>query len=140
MDLEELTQRAKEGKPLYGESSQPMWVQGAAHRNSAYSQLKFGAFLFISSICNLMLIPVLLAAFPMSVRCLAMLIFTDMFPKVQPRASPLPWNRSCEVWCQNGAVLRGVQVAFVLCLSWWSVNIKPLSRLGWFFIVLDVSG
>ncbi|KAJ7746830.1 NADH-ubiquinone oxidoreductase complex I, 21 kDa subunit-domain-containing protein [Mycena maculata] len=43
-DLEELTQRAREGKPLYGESSQPMWVQAAAHRNSQYSQLKFSLF------------------------------------------------------------------------------------------------
>ncbi|SRR6266550_4835639 len=41
MDLEELSQRAKEGKPLYGESFQPQWVQGAAFKNSAYSQLKF---------------------------------------------------------------------------------------------------
>jgi hypothetical protein len=41
MDLAELTQRAKEGKPLYGESNQPDWVQGAAHRNSVFSQLKF---------------------------------------------------------------------------------------------------
>ena len=40
MDLEELTQRAREGKPLYGESHQPLWVQGAAHNNSAFSQLK----------------------------------------------------------------------------------------------------
>jgi hypothetical protein len=56
MDLEELTQRAKEGKPLYGESSQPMWVQGAAHQNSAYSQLKFCASPFISSIYNLVTI------------------------------------------------------------------------------------
>ena len=40
MDLAELTQRAKEGKPLYGESDQPLWVQGTAHNNSAFSQLK----------------------------------------------------------------------------------------------------
>lgn len=36
----ELTQRAKEGKPLYGESDQPLWVRGAAHNNSVFSQLK----------------------------------------------------------------------------------------------------
>jgi len=42
-DLAELSQRAKEGKPLYGESPQPMWVQSAAFRNSAWSQLKFSA-------------------------------------------------------------------------------------------------
>ncbi|KAJ7281946.1 NADH-ubiquinone oxidoreductase complex I, 21 kDa subunit-domain-containing protein [Mycena rebaudengoi] len=40
-DLAELSQRVREGKPLYPESSQPMWVQAAAHRNSQYSQLKF---------------------------------------------------------------------------------------------------
>ncbi|TFK39941.1 NADH-ubiquinone oxidoreductase complex I, 21 kDa subunit-domain-containing protein [Crucibulum laeve] len=44
MDLEELTQRAREGKPLYGESNQPEWVQGAASRNSMFSQLKFSTF------------------------------------------------------------------------------------------------
>jgi hypothetical protein len=42
-DLAELSQRVREGKPLYPESSQPMWVQAAAHRNSQYSQLKFCA-------------------------------------------------------------------------------------------------
>lgn len=40
-DLAELSLRAREGKPLYGESDQPLWVQGAAHNNSAFSQLKF---------------------------------------------------------------------------------------------------
>lgn len=40
-DLEELSQRAREGKPLYGESPQPEWVQAAAARNSQWSQLKF---------------------------------------------------------------------------------------------------
>ncbi|EIM86793.1 uncharacterized protein STEHIDRAFT_157093 [Stereum hirsutum FP-91666 SS1] len=43
-DFAELSQRAREGKPLWGESPQPMWVQAAAHRNSQFSQLKFGAF------------------------------------------------------------------------------------------------
>jgi hypothetical protein len=41
MDLAELSQRAKEGKPLYGESDQPEHVQASAYRNSAFSQLKF---------------------------------------------------------------------------------------------------
>ncbi|KAJ3759755.1 NADH-ubiquinone oxidoreductase complex I, 21 kDa subunit-domain-containing protein [Lentinula raphanica] len=44
MDYAELSQRAKEGKSLYGESHQSPWVQGAAHRNSVFSQLKFSAF------------------------------------------------------------------------------------------------
>lgn len=44
MDLAELRQRAQEGKPLYGESNQPLWVQGAAHQNSAFSQLKMRAY------------------------------------------------------------------------------------------------
>ncbi|KAF5377748.1 hypothetical protein D9757_008064 [Collybiopsis confluens] len=43
-DLAELSQLAREGKPLYGESPQSPWVQGAAHRNSVFSQLKFSAF------------------------------------------------------------------------------------------------
>ncbi|KAJ7173738.1 NADH-ubiquinone oxidoreductase complex I, 21 kDa subunit-domain-containing protein [Mycena filopes] len=47
-DLVELTQRAREGKPLYGESSQPAWVQATAHRNSQYAQLKFSVFPMIN--------------------------------------------------------------------------------------------
>ena len=39
--MKELSERARKGLPIYGESSEPEWVQGAAHRNSAYSQLKF---------------------------------------------------------------------------------------------------
>ena len=42
-DLAELSQLAKDGKPLYGESHQSPWVQGTAHRNSVFSQLKFCA-------------------------------------------------------------------------------------------------
>ncbi|KAJ3847853.1 NADH-ubiquinone oxidoreductase complex I, 21 kDa subunit-domain-containing protein [Lentinula lateritia] len=44
LDLLELSHRAREGKPLYGESHQSPWVQGAAHRNSVFSMLKFSAF------------------------------------------------------------------------------------------------
>jgi hypothetical protein len=40
-DLAELSQRARDGKALYGESPQPEWVQAAAARNSQWSQLKF---------------------------------------------------------------------------------------------------
>ncbi|KAF8159597.1 NADH-ubiquinone oxidoreductase complex I, 21 kDa subunit-domain-containing protein [Crassisporium funariophilum] len=43
-DLEELSQRARERQPLYGESHQPVWVQAAAARNSQWSQLKFSIF------------------------------------------------------------------------------------------------
>lgn len=43
MDVKELTARAQAGLPLYGTSDQPDWVQTAAYRNSAFSQLKFRA-------------------------------------------------------------------------------------------------
>ncbi|KAA1468833.1 hypothetical protein DENSPDRAFT_772002 [Dentipellis sp. KUC8613] len=43
-DFKELSERARLGLPLYGESDQPEWVQAAAYRNSAFSQLKFQAF------------------------------------------------------------------------------------------------
>ncbi|KIY62933.1 hypothetical protein CYLTODRAFT_403949 [Cylindrobasidium torrendii FP15055 ss-10] len=43
LDMEEMTQRLKEGKSLYGETPARPWVQHAAHANSADSQLKFGA-------------------------------------------------------------------------------------------------
>jgi hypothetical protein len=42
-DFAELSQLAREGKPLYGESPQPQWEQKAAYSNSAFSQLKFSA-------------------------------------------------------------------------------------------------
>ena len=48
-DLDELSQRAREGKPLYGESYQPEWVQGAAFRNSQFSQLKFCTYRIVIS-------------------------------------------------------------------------------------------
>ena len=41
-DFEELSKLAKEGKPLYGVTTQPEYMQGVAHRNSVWSQLKFG--------------------------------------------------------------------------------------------------
>ncbi len=53
LDLQELTQRAKEGKSLYGESPQPQWVQNAAHQNSVWSQFKFCKF-WISYRCTLL--------------------------------------------------------------------------------------
>ncbi|KAI0653406.1 NADH-ubiquinone oxidoreductase complex I, 21 kDa subunit-domain-containing protein [Cubamyces menziesii] len=43
-DLAELTDRARRGLPLYGESDQPAWVQTAAYHNSAFSQLKLHIF------------------------------------------------------------------------------------------------
>lgn len=41
-DMEELTALAKAGKPLYGGTDLPEYMQGVAHRNSLWSQLKFG--------------------------------------------------------------------------------------------------
>ncbi|KAJ7065204.1 NADH-ubiquinone oxidoreductase complex I, 21 kDa subunit-domain-containing protein [Mycena amicta] len=43
-DLEELSQRTREGTALYGESSQPEWVKAVAHRNSQYSLFKSSLF------------------------------------------------------------------------------------------------
>ena len=43
-DMEELSQRARDGKPLYGTSHQPEWIQGAAHRNSVFGHYKFSLF------------------------------------------------------------------------------------------------
>ena len=42
MDFAELSERARLGKPLYGHSDQPEWVQTSAANNSTFSQLKFG--------------------------------------------------------------------------------------------------
>ncbi|KIJ55706.1 hypothetical protein M422DRAFT_220502 [Sphaerobolus stellatus SS14] len=43
-DLAELSELARQSKPLYGESPQPEWVQKAAAGNSTFSALKFAAF------------------------------------------------------------------------------------------------
>jgi len=43
LDMQEMTERAKRGLPLYGVSSQTPWVQNVAFRNSQYSQLFFHA-------------------------------------------------------------------------------------------------
>ncbi|KAG2226312.1 hypothetical protein INT45_005984 [Circinella minor] len=40
-DFEELSQLAKEGKPLYGETNMPAHVQAASAQNSRFAQLKF---------------------------------------------------------------------------------------------------
>jgi hypothetical protein len=40
-DQAELSQLAKEGKALYGDSYMPEYVQDASSRNSRFSQLKF---------------------------------------------------------------------------------------------------
>ncbi|GAA6062919.1 hypothetical protein JCM10212_007150 [Sporobolomyces blumeae] len=42
MDKAELTALAQQGKPLYGSTDLPEYIQGVAHRNSMWSQLKFG--------------------------------------------------------------------------------------------------
>ncbi|GAA6040292.1 hypothetical protein JCM8097_009404 [Rhodosporidiobolus ruineniae] len=41
-DQAELSALAAQGKPLYGETDLPEYIQGVAHRNSMWSQLKFG--------------------------------------------------------------------------------------------------
>lgn len=38
-DQKELSALAKAGKPVYGESDLPEYVQGVAHRNSMWSQV-----------------------------------------------------------------------------------------------------
>lgn len=42
-DHAELSALAAAGQPLYGKSDLPEYIQGVAHRNSLWSQLKFGA-------------------------------------------------------------------------------------------------
>lgn len=43
LDFAELSKLAREGKPLYGSTSETLFNQGAAFRNSVFSQLKLGA-------------------------------------------------------------------------------------------------
>ncbi|KAI8047209.1 NADH-ubiquinone oxidoreductase complex I, 21 kDa subunit-domain-containing protein [Gilbertella persicaria] len=43
-DQAEMSQLAKEGKALYGESYMPEYVQDASSRNSRFAQLKFAAY------------------------------------------------------------------------------------------------
>lgn len=43
MDKRELSELAKAGKPLYGETDMSEYLQGVASRNSTWSQLKLHA-------------------------------------------------------------------------------------------------
>lgn len=43
LDMNEMTQRAKQGLPLYGESDLTPYLQGVAARNSTYSVFKIQA-------------------------------------------------------------------------------------------------
>lgn len=40
MDFKELSARARDGKPLYGEAELTPYLQGVAARNSTFSQFK----------------------------------------------------------------------------------------------------
>lgn len=104
MDLAELTQRAREGKPLYGESDQPDWVQAAAHRNSAFSQLKFREWPVYHIVANISEHRIA-DAFPMYVkvkhRCAALRLMNS--PQAQPRQPPVPWHRPNEIRCKGRA-------------------------------------
>lgn len=40
LDFQELSARAREGKPLYGETDLSPYIQGMASRNSTFSQFK----------------------------------------------------------------------------------------------------
>lgn len=44
MDFQELSARAREGKPLYGETELSPYIQGMASRNSTFSQFKLQTF------------------------------------------------------------------------------------------------
>ncbi|KAH8093782.1 NADH-ubiquinone oxidoreductase complex I, 21 kDa subunit-domain-containing protein [Cristinia sonorae] len=44
LDKAEMSDRIRQGLPIYGHSDQPEWVQGVAYRNSAFSQLKLHLF------------------------------------------------------------------------------------------------
>lgn len=54
MDRVEMTERARQGLPIYGHSDEPIWVQGAAYRNSAFSQLKFSKWILWYSISGML--------------------------------------------------------------------------------------
>lgn len=57
MDRVEMTERARQGLPIYGHSDEPVWVQGAAYRNSAFSQLKFSEWILPYSISHMLTAP-----------------------------------------------------------------------------------
>lgn len=46
--MEELSALAAQGKPVYGPSDLPEYIQGVAHRNSVFSQL-VSELLYLSS-------------------------------------------------------------------------------------------
>ena len=103
MDFAELSQRAREGKPLYGESDQPLWVQGAAHNNSAFSQLKLREcvmLLFVTRYLNIVrrCIPLVLVSLVLLVLHYLLIVVLQ----VQPRKPPMAWYRPCKIRCATG--------------------------------------
>ena len=50
--MAELSAIAKQGKPVYGTSDLPEFVQGAAFRNSVFSQLKFSTMPWVKLPCG----------------------------------------------------------------------------------------
>jgi len=59
MDKKELGQLAKDGKPLYGETDLPEYIQGVAHRNSMWSQVSFESIVHSRFLCCFALLPLL---------------------------------------------------------------------------------
>ena len=109
MDFAELSQRAREGKPLYGESDQPLWVQGAAHNNSAFSQLKLRECVMLLPVTRCLIIArrcvPLVLGFMLFVVLLYLLISVL---QVQPRKPPMAWYRPCKIRRATGEEGRGM--------------------------------
>lgn len=106
-DFEELSQRAREGKPLYGTSHQPEWVQQAAAANSTFSQLKFCTHLMFSSagllthlidVCASSRCPYVSSSMPLHVSLCSQVL------QVQPRKPQPPRHRSRQVWPAEGRI------------------------------------
>ena len=106
MDVQELTQRAKDGKSLYGDSHQPGWIQEVAARNSTFSQLKLCMF---SSVPHSCLDSDIKSQLPFLCPYSNVLIQESILTfhiQVQPRQPSSPRHRPCKIRSAGQALFR----------------------------------
>jgi hypothetical protein len=65
MDFEELSARANQGQPVYGETAQSEWIQRAAHNSSVFSVFKFCPSVRLYLLARCCSSSLILALFPM---------------------------------------------------------------------------
>lgn len=107
-DFKELSQLAREGKPVWGHSDQPAYVLQSAVNNSRWSQLKFAAFPWYVHALGVASTQI---SSPLNTELVSSTVMIENI-QVQPREPPSPWCRPCEVRTQGCREQWGVPDSF----------------------------